>query len=120
MVSVAASDLKSILDMVSKPISDEILEQIIDLAIDCLNLNGADLPNMSGTAGSKTVSLESKQKAAVFIAARAIYYSFYRGIELLSMQNVSFSVPDLMSNSVVMGAIEKAAHKLAELEVTYG
>jgi hypothetical protein len=120
MVSLTAADLDAIMNLAGA-VSDENLERIIDLAIDCINLySNADLPNMSGTAGNKTVGLDSNQKAAVFIAARAIYYSFYKGIESSTIGGLSVSTPDLMSNATVLEAVKEAARRLTDLEVSYG
>jgi len=119
MPTVQASDLDAILHL-SGGVDDQDLEAIIDLAIDALNLHGADLPNMSGTAGSKTVGLESKEKAAVFIVARAIYYGFYKGLESSSVGGLTVGSPDLMSNPNVIGTIKQAARQLTELEVDVG
>ncbi len=115
MVGVSASDLDAIMNL-GGAISDTNLEQIIDLAIDTLNLFGAELPNMSGEAGSKIVTLTSKEKAAVFIAARAIKYGFYYSIGNVVVEGLSVSVSDLASNPVVMNTIKEAAQKLKEVE----
>lgn len=120
MVILTAADLDVILNLAGQ-VPDETLEKIIDLAIDCLNLYAdCDLPNMTGTAGSKQVNLNSRQKAAVFIVARAIYYGFYKGLESSTVGGLAVSTPDLMSNPNVLAAIEKAAEKLKEVEVSYG
>jgi len=120
MPNITASDLDAILNLAGQ-VSNTNLEKIIDLAIDCLNLYGnLDLPNMSGTAESKTVSLESREKGAVFIVARAIYYSFYKGVESSTVGGLSVSTPDLMSNQTVLAAVKEAARQLAEIDVDYG
>jgi len=120
MVSISASDLDSILHL-SGGVINQDLEAIIDLSIDLINLySDVDISNMTGIAGSKTVNLESKQKAAVFIAARAIYYSFYKGIETGSVGGLVVSSTDVLSNPSVQRAIEKAARRLTELEVDVG
>jgi len=120
MVSVTASTLDGLLHL-SGGVDNQDLEAIIDLAIDMINLHSdADISNMTGTAGSKTVNLESREKAAVFIAARAIYYDFYKGVETASVGGLVMSSTDVMSNPSVQRAIEKAARKLTELEVDVG
>lgn len=118
MVSVSATDFKNIIQ--DSDISDENTERILDLAIDCLNLYGAELANMGGTAGSKTVSLESKEKGAVFIVARAIYYGFFKGVETSTIGGLTVSSPDLMSNQAVLASVKEASRRLTELDVDYG
>jgi len=102
-------------------ITDATMETVIDQAIDELNLEGnLDLPNMGGTAGSKTVSLESRERGAIQRVARAIYYSFYKGIETSSVANLTVSSPDLVSDPNVQRAVREAARRLVEIEVDYG
>jgi len=119
MVNVTASDLDALLNLASA-VSDTNLEIIIDQAIDLLNLYGADLANMTGTAGSKSVGLESKERGAVFHVARAVYYSFYKGVDSATVAALAVSSPDLMSNPNVLRTVREAAHHLTELEVSVG
>lgn len=119
MVSVSASDLDAVMNL-SSQVSDANLEKIIDLAIDILNLEGADLPNMTGTAGSKTVNLESREKGAVFMVARAVYYSFYKDIEPAAVGGLTVGTADLLSNNVVLQTVKEAARRLVEIEVGRG
>jgi len=119
MTSVSASDFDGVMNLGGQ-VSDTNIERILDLAIDTLNLFGADLSNMSGTAGSKTVGLESNEKAAVFIVARAVYYSFYKDIEPAAVQGLSLGTADLLSNSTVLNVVKEAARRLVELEVSHG
>lgn len=119
MVSLTADLFKAVIN--DSNISDTNAEYLIDLAISEINLHsGEDLPAMGGTAGSKTVSLTSQQYAAVMEAARAIYYSFFKGIESSTVGGITVSTPDLQSNPRVQAAIEKAARRLAEFDVDYG
>jgi len=118
-MSVTASDLDTLLNL-EDTIDDDVLEAIMDQAIDLLNLHGAELPNMTGTAGSKTVSLESKERGAMFLVARAVYYSFYKGLEQTQLAGLATSSPDLLSNPNVLSTVEKAARRLTELTADVG
>ena len=112
MASVKASDWKNVMNLTDKP-TDTQAEYILDLAIDTLNLFGATLSNMTGeTPGSKTVTLTSKQRGAVFHAARAIYYGFFKEIKVASTGGVTVSVTDLVSNPEVVKTIKEAAKRL--------
>jgi len=117
MVSLTATLFKALMHDTS--IADATVEYIIDAAISKINLySHADLSLMSGaTAGSKTVNLESEEYAAVLTAARAIYYSFYKGVETSTVGGLTVSSPDLESNPVVLAEIKKAARQIAELDV---
>jgi len=119
MTSVSASDFDAVMNLAGQ-VSDTNIEKIIDLAIGGLNGFGADLPSMSGTAGSKTVGLESKEYFWVFYVARAIYYSYYKDIEPAAVQGLSLGTADLMSNATVLAAIKEGARQLVELEVSHG
>jgi hypothetical protein len=113
MVSVTAATLKGVMDLADAIISDTEMEGIIDLAVDVLNLYGApDLANMSGTAGTKTLSLTSKEKAAVFLVARDIYYGFFEDKESVSVGGVSVTTSDVLSNAELKATIQLAAKKL--------
>jgi len=119
MVSVTATLVKAILN--ASGITDTKMEYLIDLAIGEISLHsGEDLPTMSGTAGSKTVSLTNQQYGAVMEALRAIYYSFYKGVETTGVGGMTVSTPDLQSNPMVQAAIVRAARRLAEFEVSHG
>lgn len=113
MVSVSATDLDAVMNLEGK-ITNANLENILDLAIDTLNLFGAELSNMSGSEGSKTVTLTSKEKGAVFIAARAVKHGFYDSIGNAMIDGLSISVTDLASNTEVMNTIRQAAQRLQQ------
>jgi len=120
MVAINADTFKKIFGL-EADFDDEKAEEIIDLAVDLLNLYGdADLANMGGATGSKTLNLESKQKGAVFVVARAIYYGFYNEPGSQSFQGQGGSMPDVMASPAVMLAVKEAARQLAELDVDYG
>lgn len=120
MATITYVDLHDLLNITVGDISAINAEKVIDLAVDCLNLYGADLPNMSGTAGAKSLSLESREKGAVFMVARAIYYGFYKGLDAVGISSLSTSAPDLMSNSTITAVIKEAGHLLSEVEVDVG
>jgi len=121
MVSVTASEFKSVKNLSDDDITNINAEKLIDLAIDLLNLFGhVDLPNMSGTAGSKTVSLESNEKGAVFLVARQIYYGFYKDIETVGVGGLSVTLNDVLGNATIIDSIKEAARQLSEFDVGYG
>ena len=116
MVSVTADTFKDLMNLPT--LDDADVEQILDMAVDCLNLYGQlDMSNMAGTAGSKTLNLTSQQKAAVFIVARAIYYGFYLRLSSGSVGGLTVTTPsDLMANIVVSESLHEAARLLMEPE----
>ena len=63
---------------ISTELAPATTEAILDDAINKLNLySNVTISNMSGVAGSKTVTLTSKQCGAVIEVAKAIYYRTY-------------------------------------------
>lgn len=95
-------------------------EEIIDHAVNLLNAYGADLPNMTGTAGSKTLSVESREKGAVMEVACAVYNSKY---VTSGGSSRSYSVGSMsQSNSANTGAsapedvAKELARQLIEIE----
>ena len=119
MVSLTATLFKAIIN--DSDLAAATAEYIIDFAIGRINLySHADLPLMSGTAESKTVSLESEEYAAVLVAARAIYHGFYKGIENVNLGSMGVSSVDLESNQTVLNEIKTAARQIAELDVGRG
>lgn len=120
MATITADEFQVIMNKTDSDISNTNAEYIIDLAIDLLNTYGADLPNMGGTAGSKTVSVESRQKGAVMLVARAVYYGFYKGVEAVGVGGLAVAVADVLGNATVVAAIKDAARQLVELDVSYG
>ncbi len=100
-------------------------EAAIDQAINELNTYGKtlDLPNMTGAAGSKTLSVTSAEAGAIQAVAVAIYSQ----IKQSGSQSSSFGVGGLsMSSSSGQGsgAVENLAKDMAEylreLDVSIG
>ena len=120
MANLTASDIDTLLNLNGSPAAT-VVETWIDQAVNLLNLYGKlDLSNMSGTAGSKTVSLESEERGAVQEICRIIYYDYYKGLDATSMQGLTISAPALMSNPVVKQTVVEMARQLAELDVSRG
>ena len=119
MATITASTFQALFNVAD--FTEEHAEEILDLAIDLINLySDADLPNMAGTAGSKTVSVASKEKGAIFLVGRAIYLGFYTKPESSAIQGQTLSPADVMGNPAVIASVREAARQLAELDVSYG
>jgi len=121
MATITATEFNTLMDLSTSDLPLATGETIIDLAVDLLNnFSGADIPNMSGTAASKTWSGTSKEKGAIHLAARAIYYGFFRGVSNLSISGISLSVADVLGNATVMETIKQVAGNLREMDVSLG
>ena len=93
-------------------VTAENAEKILDLAINCLNLFGSldpELSVMSGAAGSKTVTLSGREQAAVFMVARAIFYGFYKELDVSNVGGVNMTTNDLMKDPGTIQLIKDAA-----------
>lgn len=118
MVSVTASTFTNIMPE-DDYLTATIAEYIIDRAIDLLNLYGGideDMSNMSGAAGSMTLTVEGYERGAIIMVARPIYYAFFKGQIGTSagMGPLSSSdSQDLMANPEVRAMIKEAGELLA-------
>lgn len=110
MASVTADDWKNVMNL--GEMDDKHAEYVLDMAIDLLNIYDVQLSNMSGTEGSKTMTLTSKERGGVFLVARAVYYSMYQNIETASGGGITVSATDLLSNPTVVETVEKVANRL--------
>jgi len=100
-------------------------EADIDQAIDLLNTYGKnlDLPNMTGDAGSKTVSVSSPEAGAI----RAVAASVYAKNRQSGSQSSSYGLGGISSSSssgTGLLSVENLAKEMAEfltdLDVTVG
>jgi hypothetical protein len=98
-------------------ISATNMENIVNIAINVLNMFGAaTITNMnSGAAGSKTVTLTSKQAGAVFLTVRQIYDSFWKPRGTTVTQGQSVTLADVLANPTIVATIEKIASRLSEV-----
>jgi len=113
MVSITYTSLTTLVDA---SLAVATAEAIIDNAINELNLygDGVDLPNMTGTSGSKTLSVESKEAGAILKVAKAIYFRDYKGPTQVTLGGVS------MNTQRVEDVVKECAQRLKEIEVSYG
>jgi hypothetical protein len=116
MPVVAATDLESLMnlgaDITAGSLSHTQVEQIIDQAIDMLNTFNANVPNMTGTVGSKSVSLTSKQKGAVWTVARAVYYGFYKNLDVATISGMAITTHDLLADANILKLVRDQAEAL--------
>lgn len=125
MVSCTYATFHSPLNLSITDISAINTENLIDTAIRELDLlldEDNQIHTMTGTAGSKTVTLTDKQLGAVMRVFRPMYASLFKNAENKS-SGISVvtdsSLGDLLSNPVVLAAIHEAADMLMKSEVDY-
>ena len=88
-------------------------ENLLDLSIDLLVLySGDSISNMSGDAGSKTVTLTQAQRGAVFLVARQLYYSFYEDITPASAGPLGINPTDVLANPTMERLLRLASRRL--------
>lgn len=117
MASVSASDFINVMGITD---STTNMEYVLDLAIDTLNLYGAEsIDNMSG-GPPKTVTLTSKQRGGVFHLARVIYFEFFKDRRSASGGGINVTAIELLANPTVMSAVEKIAKKLSTVDFHVG
>ena len=95
MVSVTYSAFHSVMNLTIGDIPAVNTENLLDWAIDTINLYGnTAISNMTGVAGSKTVTLTSRQRGAVFILAKFLYPSYRGPKDKISVDGVSIQSVD--------------------------
>jgi len=112
MVTVTADEFQSILNLSDGELSNANAENILDWAIDSLNIFGANLSNLGGTTPNKTLTVTSKQRGAIFTVARKLYFGGYKGVETVGISGVSITQPDLMSDPIFLESVRKIAIQL--------
>ena len=131
MVTVVAATFSNLIDDDDITATDS--ELIIDQAIDLLNMYSMvdeDISNMTGTAGTKTLSVEGYERGAILMVARPVYYSFFKRVigNTASLgQTASGDPADLFANPEVRAMIKEASQLLSarrtdtsEIEVDVG
>jgi hypothetical protein len=111
--SAFVTQLKTIFN--DQTVADATVEDLVDAVIDELNLQGCSLSNMSGSAGSKTITLTSAQKGAVRRIFRVIYSSWHKHADNQTQATtgaISAGFTDLMSNPTVQAMIKDTAAAL--------
>lgn len=123
MATITADDFQALLHVVDGDITNTNTELVLDMAINLLNLYGRGnlgIGNMGGTAETKTLSVDSETKGAIYLVARAIYYGFFLHLENAAISALTVSTPDLMSNQTVLDAVKEAAQLLVEVDISIG
>lgn len=111
-MSVTVSGENFIGTLVSCSIGVEQAENILDAAIDLLMLYGGEtlsIRHLSGMPGSKTLMVPSWIRAAIYLAARAIYQSDQREV---AGEEPSAATINLLSNPSVLSAVKEAVTML--------
>lgn len=118
MVTITADLMQALLNVSDTDISNTNMEYVIDYAVNRLNAYGADLPNMTGTAASKTLSVESREAGQIQEATRLAYYSCYKGQESLAVGGIATSIPNMLTNPSVEAQFKEMARQLSEMDVS--
>ena len=111
-MSVTVSGENFISTLVTCTIGIEQAENILDAAVDLLMLYGGEtisIRHLSGTPGSKTLTVPPRTRAAIYLAARAIYQSDQREV---AGEEPSAATINLLSNPSVLTAVKEAVAML--------
>lgn len=88
------------------------LENIIDTAIDTLNIYNAGISNLQGSAGTKSGSYTSKQWGCIKNVARAVYYSFFKDLDVTHLESMQVTTNDLLKDAAVLQMVKDMAEQL--------
>ena len=95
-------------------------EIVTDQSIDMINGHleeGKTLSNMSGAAGSKTLSASSRERGIIMMVAKLVYQSFFKQWgSSAQLGSAGSTTSDPLSNSAVLAAVKEAAELLVESE----
>lgn len=119
MVTITATQMEAILDLSTSDITLINMEKLIDVAVNRLNTYRCELPNMTGTEGTKTLSVESREAGAIQEVTRIIYYGHYRGQENLTISGITITTPNMFTPEIET-KIKELARQLTEMEVSLG
>ncbi|MDD4979606.1 MAG: hypothetical protein PHI29_13350 [Gallionella sp.] len=112
-IIINAALIKSTLN-IPTAVSAQTIENLADATVDILNSLGADLPNMSGSVGTKTLNIETRQRGKFWLGIRATYNSL-KDLTAKSVGDISFTPADLLSNDQVMQQLKKVASMSTEV-----
>jgi hypothetical protein len=105
--TITAEHIKSTL-VIQTAVSNQSIEDLADATIDILNSLGADIANMSGDCGAKTLSIVSKQRGKFWLGIRATYNSL-KDLTAKSVGDINFRPADLLSNPDVIAQLQEIA-----------
>jgi hypothetical protein len=91
------------------------LEEAIDVTISALNIYRCDIPLLSGTAGTKSVTLTSQQYGAVMMVLRTIFVNYaknFSGTQSIALGQISMTYAESLSNPGNMQIIKEIAWQL--------
>ena len=91
------------------------LEEAIDATISALNIYRCDIPLLSGTSPSKSVTLTSQQYGAVMMLMRTLYVNYVKnfgGVQSVGIGGLSMTYAESLSNPGNMQIIKDIAWQL--------
>lgn len=114
MVTVSGADFALIIN--ASDLTATKAENLLSLTVGALKLLGADIPNLTGTVGAKSMSVEDIVQAAVYLAARNVYASLEKNADNSNsgIQSLTLTHTDLMSNPAVWQMLKDIAGRLQE------
>lgn len=113
MTSYDAGDLRTLLGIAAADIELSIIERVMDVGIGLLNIFGAGLSELGGSAGSKTVSLEGPEWAAVSQISRMVYADNYEDSGgTIEIGDITVEARDYLSDPKFIGVVKEFAHEL--------
>jgi len=117
LATINAASLKSLVNDTTMAASSA--EEIIDQSINELDTFGLALTNMTGVAGTKTLTVTSAEKGAILALAME-YYQYYRssGSSATSVNVSGLGYSTNTSTGGSMGRIHEVAEKLAQQLMT--
>jgi len=87
-------------------------EALIDFAIDALNVFGAGLSNLGGATPDKTLTVTSKQRAAIMLVTRLCYWGAYKDLQTVGLGPMTTSLTNLMQDPTFLATVKTLSYQI--------
>ena len=112
MPTITAEEFQAVMNLSDADLPHANGEALIDFAIDALNVFGANLSNLGGATPNKTLTVTSKQRAAIMLETRLCYYGSYKPLETSTLGPMSASLVNLMQDPTFLETTKKLAYQI--------
>ena len=100
------NDFHRLLGLEPDDLEPENTERVLEAAIGLLNLYGAELPQLSGTYGTKSIGVTQKQWSAVAVVARWFWVDFQEdGAGSFALQGLETKSRDYLADPDIIAQL---------------
>ena len=115
MTAYTYASFHGLMDITVDDLAGDKTENLIDVALGLLNLEGARLPEkMAGTAGSKTLTVPEQEWTVVYYVTRILYIDVKNKGQSIDTQGLSVTTRDFSTNPQILQEVRYYARKLGK------